>query len=60
VDFKDYDILAAYWMRSDCDPFGCDRADFNGDGMIDYRDLNKLCNNWLADPAASAATSIPN
>lgn len=60
VDFKDYDVLAAYWMRSDCDPFGCDRADFNGDGRIDYRDLNKLCSNWLDEPTASASTSFPN
>jgi hypothetical protein len=60
VDFKDYDILAAYWMRSDCDPFGCERADFNGDGRVDYRDLKKLCNNWLAEPTASTSSSIPN
>jgi len=45
VDFVDYAILANYWMT---DEFLVDVAPTPaGDGIVDERDLNILCDNWL-------------
>ncbi|UCD30371.1 MAG: right-handed parallel beta-helix repeat-containing protein, partial [Planctomycetota bacterium] len=45
VDFTDYSIFAGYWLT---DELLVDIAPTPaGDGIIDKKDLNILCNNWL-------------
>ena len=46
VDFDDYAILAAYWLRTDC--AGCGGADWNCDERLDLLDLLDFAAGWLA------------
>jgi len=48
IDFADYAGFSAYWGRSDCAAIGaCDGADLNGDGAVDWQDLEIFCRFWL-------------
>jgi hypothetical protein len=44
VDFKDFSILAQYWLQ---DESLVDIAPFPGDGMVDYKDLAVFVEDWL-------------
>jgi hypothetical protein len=45
VDFIDFTFLAGRWLGHDTS----DLADLNGDGGVDFEDLNIFAENWLAD-----------
>ena len=48
VNFADYSLFAAQWMRTDCND--CNGADFTNDGNnVDYNDLDIFVDNWLRD-----------
>jgi hypothetical protein len=48
-NFKDFAVLARYWMRDDCRRYNsyCDWADLNFDGSVDIDDLIEFMNYWL-------------
>lgn len=46
VDFVDYAILSEYWLMDE--PSVDIAPQPAGDGIIDERDLDILCSNWLA------------
>ena len=48
VNFVDYSLFAAQWMRTDCND--CNGADFTAEGNnVDYNDLALFVDNWLRD-----------
>ncbi|MFA6187471.1 MAG: dockerin type I domain-containing protein [Phycisphaerae bacterium] len=48
VDFQDYAILASYWQQTNCSSSnGCEGADLNVDGSVDFDDLMLFCEFWL-------------
>ena len=49
VDLSDFAMLAAKWLKNDCDCYGtcCDGADLNNDETVDIDDLEIFTNNWL-------------
>jgi len=49
VDFADFSVFALHWLEVDClEPSSCYGADINLTGDVDFSDLGKLCENWLA------------
>jgi len=51
VDFKDFDVLAYYWMDCVCsEPDWCEGSDFNRSSIVDLIDLFILAENWLRTP----------
>jgi len=49
VSLFDYAIVAAAWMRDDCDTtLACDRADIDGDGAVMFGDVSIVAGQWLA------------
>jgi predicted outer membrane repeat protein len=49
VNFKDFAILANYWMDYVCvEPDWCEGCDFDHSGLVDLNDLRKFAENWLA------------
>ncbi|MCE5187205.1 MAG: PASTA domain-containing protein [Planctomycetaceae bacterium] len=50
VNYFDFDILASYWLNSDCNvPDWCEGADFEHDGLADMNDLMIIAANWLSE-----------
>jgi hypothetical protein len=48
VNFRDYAILASYWQQTSCSSSnGCEGADLNVDGSVDFDDLMLFCEFWL-------------
>ena len=49
VNFKDFAILASYWLSCDgtCLTSCCDGADLNSDEIVDFDDLKIFADNWL-------------
>ena len=47
VDFKDYAILAGYWMDTCFGPDWCGGSDLDEDGVADLIDLSTLAQYWL-------------
>jgi hypothetical protein len=48
VDFRDYAILASYWLTTNCtNPNWCEGVDLNIDGSVDFDDLMLFCEFWL-------------
>jgi hypothetical protein len=49
VDYYDLEVIANYWMRSDCSPPGnCQGADFEpADGTVDFFDLSDFSPLWM-------------
>ena len=46
MDFYDFAKFALRWMDTDCGQ--CDGADLVSNGNVDWKDLLKLTENWLA------------
>jgi hypothetical protein len=48
-DFRDFAVLARYWMRDDCRMYNnfCEGADLNFDGVVDIEDLQEFLKFWL-------------
>ncbi|MGD8500631.1 MAG: GLUG motif-containing protein [Phycisphaerales bacterium] len=55
VDLSDFAVLAARWLSSDSSFFWCRGADLANDGIVDFNDLKKFVENWLADDIGSPA-----
>lgn len=51
VNLVDLEILAQYWLRSDCGPANnyCDGADLNKDSRVDIRDKAVFNHEWQGD-----------
>lgn len=47
VDFKDYAILAHYWMDPCFDPDCCGGSDLNENGVVDFVDLSTFARYWF-------------
>ncbi len=49
VDFKDFGVVAKYWLNTDCaSQDDCEGADFEpSDGDVDYFDLGTFVQQWL-------------
>ncbi len=48
VDMADLGVISTYWLKQangNCG--GCERVDFNGDGLIDLQDLEIFIFHWL-------------
>jgi len=50
VNFFDYSFFAGHWAKDNCGPANdyCQGTDLDGDGDVDFDDLKKLAENWLA------------
>ncbi|HIJ52844.1 MAG TPA: hypothetical protein HPP66_06775 [Planctomycetes bacterium] len=50
VNFFDYSFFAGHWAKDNCGPTNdyCQGTDLDGDGDVDFDDLKKLAENWLA------------
>jgi hypothetical protein len=46
VDNVDLEELTSYWLQSDC-PTGCEDADIDNSGYVDFVDFAILAANWL-------------
>jgi pimeloyl-ACP methyl ester carboxylesterase len=46
VNFVDFAMFAVHWLETDCGT--CGGADLTGEGDVDFNDLKKLAENWLA------------
>nr|HML75103.1 GLUG motif-containing protein [Anaerohalosphaeraceae bacterium] len=48
VDLADYEVLARYWMHTDCPATArCENADLDGNGAVDLIDYSILVENWM-------------
>jgi hypothetical protein len=47
VDNVDLEELTSYWLQSDC-PTGCEDADIDNSGYVDFVDFAIIADNWLA------------
>lgn len=48
VNYPDYALFVQNWMGTDCSGHeGCGGADFDLDGVVDWRDLMEFMNYWL-------------
>lgn len=47
VDFDDLSLFAEHWLKDDCGPCRCDRADCTRDGEVNFSDYAELAANWL-------------
>lgn len=48
VNLIDYALLASEWLNTDCSlNNGCNSADQNNSGTVDFKDLDELVTHWL-------------
>jgi GH35 family endo-1,4-beta-xylanase len=49
VDYLDLEIVALYWLHTDCAGFGdCEHSDFEPDGDVDFGDLSTFGLQWMS------------
>jgi hypothetical protein len=46
VDYTDLQELASHWLQSGC-PTGCEQADIDGSGTVNFYDFSILASDWL-------------
>ncbi|MFA5423387.1 MAG: carbohydrate binding domain-containing protein [Phycisphaerae bacterium] len=62
VNFQDLEILAGYWLKTDCDTSSdCEGADFAPtDGDVDFIDYSDFALNWMVCNNPADANCISN
>jgi len=47
INFEDFVYIARYWLLPCSSPGWCEGADLNASGLVDWQDVERLCQSWL-------------